>query len=105
MVFHTEPFCLGRKAQNRKPPRRWAAASVISEPELQSPCNYVSREMQFWTLDMPKRLKYSANLQEVFLHGIIESYHWKVESGQNSAKSLKMRYLRIANLQGHLRNI
>ncbi len=54
---------------------------------------------------MPKRLKYSANLQEVFLHGIIESYHWKVESGQNSAKSLKMRYLRIANLQGHLRNI
>ena len=36
----------------------------------------------------------------MFLHGIIESYHWKFESGQNSAKSLKIRDLRIAKSLG-----
>src|SRR6266699_2812524 len=59
----------------------------------------------FGSLATTNRTNRSRTDTVVSLHGIIESYHWKFESGQNSAKSLRMRYLRIANLQGHLRNI
>ena len=84
---------------------RMVTAGVDCRHSAQSADLFAPRP-SFWTLDTPKRLKYSVNAQpHVYLHGIIESFREYLESARISSNKLEDTGLMERQIGGSLRNI